>query len=379
VGKKIAISAVFFFVAGFTAAALGATTAVEVIEMGVTEIGVTKIGVTKIEGTAPETAGESDRPALPPALPDPDSAAPENGDTVDLNTDMNTDVNTVSGDWIVESEDWAPDPDNAIDELMQNLLKSSPRFFDEKAYGLEGSYAVLGVENGNLQVGGGVDRVRLLALRKEDGIYDRALLLEIAPLEKEPFLIRLSEDIKGFDSKIELKSFVSTRKSEILLSVKSVNDEIGRLLIIEVREGQGHVIYDSRTAKIPTIKGKFFDNYRAEVFVQETGARALIDLSSRKERYNRRLIYHESTGTLRNPVTVWEDRHSLLQPVDVDGDGLYELRGVADLVGVTRSDRIAYVEFTLQYVEGAWHVLDSWVVPVEDLTNLPIPRRINLR
>jgi hypothetical protein len=150
-------------------------------------------------------------------------------------------------------------------------------------------------------------------------------------------------------------------------------------LIIEVRDGQGQVIYDSQTTKVPTIKGKFFDNYRAEVFVQETGARALIDLSSRKANYDRRLVYHEGTGALRSSVTVWEDRHSSLQPVDVDGDGLFELKGVIDLVGVTRADRIAYVEFTLQYAEGAWHVLDSWVVPVEDLANLPIPQRINFR
>jgi hypothetical protein len=279
----------------------------------------------------------------------------------------------------VESEDWAPDPDNAIDELMKTLLQSSPKFFDEKTYGLEGNYAVLGVENGNLEADDRLDRVRLLALRKEDGIYDRALLLEIAPPEEEPFLIHFSDDVKGFDSKIELKNFVSPRKSEILLSVKGVNDEIGRLLVVEVREKQGRVIYDSRTVAIPTIKGKFYDNYRAEVFVQETGARALIDLSSRKANYDRRRVYHESTGSLRNPITIWEDRHSELQPVDVDGDGLHELKGVIDLVGVTRADRIAYVEFTLQYDGNAWHVLESWVVPVEDLANLPIPRRINLR
>ena len=326
-GKKIAIAAVFFFVVVLATAALGAT----------------------------DAAKDGTEPFLP------------------------TSENLVSGDRSAEPEDWAPDPDNAIDELMQTLLKSNPKFFDEKPYGLEGNYAVLGMENGNLEADGQIDRVRLLALRKEDGIYDRALLLEVAPLEEEPFLIRLSEDVKGFESKIELKNFVSPRKSEILLSVKGVDDGIGRLLIIEVRDGQGQVIYDSRTTKVPTIKGKFFDNYRAEVFVQETGSRALIDLSPRKANYDRRRVYHESTGTLRSPVTVWEDRHSLLRPEDVDGDGLYELKGVIDLVGVTRADRIAYVEFTLQYADGAWHVLDSWVVPVEDLANLPIPQRINFR
>jgi hypothetical protein len=53
------------------------------------------------------------------------------------------------------------------------------------------------------------------------------------------------------------------------------------------------------------------------------------------------------------------------------------MRGVIDLVGVGRSDYIAYVEFTLQYFDGAWRVLDTWIAPAEDLANLPFPRRID--
>ncbi|MDR1977536.1 MAG: hypothetical protein LBQ42_02260 [Synergistaceae bacterium] len=368
--KKIALFAVFFFVAG--------------LAQGATALGATAQGATALEATsvAPiSAASTSTAPVAPESLPSdetfPETTSETSEPAESVEPEPVESIESVESINSVESEDWAPDPDNAIDELMQTLLRSSPKFFDEKAHGLEGNYAVLGVENGNLEKEDRIDRVRLLALRKEDGIYDRALLLEVEPMGDPPFLIRLSEDVKGFDSTIQLKNFASPDKSEILLSVKGVDDTIGRLLVIQVREGEGRVIYDSQTTKLPTIKGRFFNNYRAEIVVQETGARALIDLSSRKANYDRRLVYNESSGTLRTPITVWEDRHSSLQPVDVDGDGVYELKGVIDLVGVTRADRIAYVEFTLQYANGSWWVMDSWVVPVEDLANLPIPRRIN--
>jgi hypothetical protein len=242
---------------------------------------------------------------------------------------------------------------------------------------LEGNYVVLREEIGNIEVGGRICRIRLMALRKDDGIYDRSLVLEVSAPDEEPFLIPLPEDLKGFESSFEMKNFVSAYKSEILLFVKDVNEEMRRLLIIELQGKEGKILFDSKLTDIPTIAGRFFDDFRAEIFVRETGDRALIDLSSRKEAYETRFIYHKDFGTLRSPVRVWKNRHSVLQPVDVDGDGIYEMRGVVDLVGVGRSDHIAYVEFTLQYVDAEWRVIDTWIAPAEDLANLPLPRRIN--
>ncbi|MDR1378641.1 MAG: hypothetical protein LBJ36_06265 [Synergistaceae bacterium] len=282
----------------------------------------------------------------------------------------------ISKDWSFD-EDWSFDKENPIDGLVRSVLRASPNFFDSASHGLEGNYVVLREESGNIEAGGKICRVRLIALRKNDGLYDRSLVLEVSAPDEEPFLIPLPEDLKGFKSTFEMKNFVSAYKSEILLFVKDVNDEMRRLLIIELQGKEGKILFDSKLTNIPTIMGRFSDGFRAEIFVRETGDRALIDLSSRKEVYETRLIYIKDFGTLRSPVTVWKDRYSVLQPVDVDGDGIYEIRGVVDLVGVGRSDHVAYVEFTLRYIGVEWRILDIWISPAEDLANLPMPRRIN--
>jgi hypothetical protein len=279
-----------------------------------------------------------------------------------------------------ESEEWEPgdevsaDIDNELDALVRRVVQG--KFFDAASYGLEGNFVVVQEESGKLEPNGFVDRIRLIAQRKDDGIYDRELLFEITRPGSDPFLIRLPKDVKGFESRFTLGSFISAPKSEILLSVKGGRGA-ERFLIIEVRDKKGNVFYDSQTSKIPTVLGKFFNQYRAEILVRETGTRALIDLSPRKAAYDKKMVYHEATGTLRSPITIWRAGTAELQPIDSDGDGVQELKQVIELSGVGRADRVAYVESTLKYINEQWEVLESWIVPDEELANLPFPRRVN--
>ena len=192
-----------------------------------------------------------------------------------------------------EAEEWAPDSDNAIDELMTSLTKA--RSFDGEAYGLKGNYAVLQMVDGKLETNGGIDHVRLIAFRKEDGVYNRSLLLEVTPSEEKPYLIPLPRDAKGLDARIELKNFISADKFEILLTLHG-DPRARRFFVIEAGGRQGRILYDSQTTKLPSIEGKFHDKYRAEIWAKETSTRALIDLSPRKTFYIGKLVYHESTG-----------------------------------------------------------------------------------
>ncbi|MDR3231763.1 MAG: hypothetical protein LBT65_10005 [Synergistaceae bacterium] len=271
--------------------------------------------------------------------------------------------------------------ENAIDELMKALLNPTLPVFDGKPYGLEGRYFIVQEIGGSLR-SGEIDRIRLVALRKAGGLYDRGLLIEIAPPDGSPFLIRLPDDLRGYESKIELRSFTAADRSEIVLTVRTGSDEgVGRLFIIDGREKQ--ILYDSKNTKLPVMRGRFFNGYRAEIIATgndagESSAHVLIDLASRKDLYDRRRIYNDNSGRLRSSINIRGVGHLTLQPTDIDNDGIQELKGVADLRGAGRSDRIAYLEFTLKYHEGKWRLLDCWIAPVEDLRLMPLPRRVRM-
>jgi len=274
----------------------------------------------------------------------------------------------------VSADEYPHEGGDALNELMKTLIKI--KTFDKEAHGLEGNYEVVGETRGRLEEEGGVDRIRLAALRHEDGAYDRNLVLEITPPEEEPFIIPLADDVRGFQSSVSVKNFMSRRKSEIVLKVNSGKWGV-RYLIIAVADKRGEVIFDTQTTKLPTVVGKFFNNYRAEIIVQETDERAMIDLSPRKDAYDKRMIYIDGSGVLRSNVTVWVDSYSRFEPIDVDHDGIFEIKQIVDLNGVGRGDRIAYVDATLKYVSGKWIVLESWIAPAEDLNKMPLPKRIN--
>ena len=298
-----------------------------------------------------------------------DSASPVSGD---LFADF---LPETSPDMLASSDEYPHEGGDALNELMRSLTKM--KTFDQTSYGLIGNYEIVEETRGRLEEDGGVDRIRLVSLRQEDGVYDRKLILEVTPYEADAFIIPLSDDIRGFESSISVRNFTSRRKSEILLSLNS--GKWGeRFLVVAVADRQGEVIFDTQTTKLPTVIGKFFDDYRVEIIVQETGERAMIDLSPRKAAYNQRHVYNE-TGTLRSNVNVWVDRYSLFEPVDVDYDGIFEIRQVIDLSGLGRADRVAYVEAILKYSFGQWVVIETWIAPAEDLNRIPLPKRISLR
>jgi hypothetical protein len=279
----------------------------------------------------------------------------------------------VSPDLWVSSDEYPHEGGDALNELMKSLVKM--KSFDQESHGLEGNYEIVGETRGRLQEDGGVDRIRLAANRLEDGAFDRRLVLEVTPYEEEPFIIPLSDDVRGFQSSISVKNFTSRRKSEIVLSVNS--GKWGeRFLIVAVADRQGEVIFDTQSTKIPTVIGRFFNNYRAEIIVQETGERAIIDLSPRKAAYERRFVYNDN-GSLRSEINVWVDRYSQFEPDDVDYDGIFEIKQIMDLSGAGRADHIAYVEAVLKFERGRWGVLETWVAPSEDLNKIPTPVRIN--
>ncbi|MCL2010784.1 MAG: hypothetical protein FWG71_09630 [Synergistaceae bacterium] len=279
----------------------------------------------------------------------------------------------VSPDLWVSADEYPHEGGDALNELMRSLIKG--RTFDKDLYGVEGNYEIIGEAGGRLEKGGEIKRIRLIALRHEAGAYDRGLLLEIIPPEGDSFVIPLPDDVRGIQSSISVKNFISRDKSEILLTVYS--GRWGeRFLIIAAAGRDGEIIMDTRTTRIPAVVGRFFNDYRAEIIVRETGERAMIDLSPRKAVYNRRLVYNEG-GSLRSGVRVWVDRFSKFEPVDVDGDGVFEIRQIIDLSGSGRADRIAYVEATLKYAGSGWKVIDSWIAPARDLNKIPLPRRIN--
>ena len=252
----------------------------------------------------------------------------------------------------------------------------APRAFDAKAYGMEGEYLVLQEAEGNLQRDKSSE-IRLIAERDKDSVFDKALWLEVRPKGGKAFLVPLKE-IAGFDAEIELKNFTSPWRSDIFLSMQTGGSGgLGNYYVIEITdEGKPVFHFNSESTQLPAVKGEFLDDYRGDVVVRETDkeTQAFVNLTSRKEQYDKGGVYDPKSKKLKAPVEIWGGGYSQLIPMDADNDGIDELRGVLELSGVDHTDRIASIVYTLKYRDGKWDVVNSRIVPAEGLLLMPTPR-----
>lgn len=100
-----------------------------------------------------------------------------------------------------------------------------------------------------------------------------------------------------------------------------------------------------------TISGSYQDGYKVRLTVKEANQTVVLDLSDRKDIYEKDGVY--KNGKLQQPVEVMPNAFSVLKPVERP-DGTCELNGVQRVSGVYNADTIAYVESTWKWENNGW-------------------------
>lgn len=103
----------------------------------------------------------------------------------------------------------------------------------------------------------------------------------------------------------------------------------------------------------------YLDHYKVQVVSAATGQTFLIDISGRGNDYLSQI--YNSDGTLKNPVEGWADGVSGFYPVDIDRNGVYEIRAYQQLSGLYHADSLGYVVNTLQWDGNQFAILQQWV------------------
>ncbi|MCD6308231.1 MAG: hypothetical protein J7M24_04460 [Candidatus Latescibacteria bacterium] len=124
------------------------------------------------------------------------------------------------------------------------------------------------------------------------------------------------------------------------------------------------ILFTTARPAIPRYKGAFEPNWKARLTVIETGESSVIDLSGRKEWYRETGVYDDS-GRLLKEVELWGGGYGWIEPVDIDGDGVFELKGIQTAKGVANVDNIAHIESILRWDGGEWEIVTVTITPVE--------------
>jgi hypothetical protein len=100
-----------------------------------------------------------------------------------------------------------------------------------------------------------------------------------------------------------------------------------------------------------SFSGRLLDGFQAELVNSDTGRKTRVDITDSKSRYIENGVY-STEGKLLKSITPKALPNSSIEPIDLNHDGTYELKGVQKIVGTSSADVVAQVYSYWQYASS---------------------------
>ncbi|HML31651.1 MULTISPECIES: hypothetical protein [Sporomusa] len=123
--------------------------------------------------------------------------------------------------------------------------------------------------------------------------------------------------------------------------------------IISFSGGEPKELFGSKENFATNITGKFVDGWKVALANNTDGTTVIVGVAERREDYLQLGIYDEE-GKVQKETQTMTAPFVKLEPVDIDHDGVYELKGSQSLSGAYRADRLAEVETMFKYTGTNW-------------------------
>jgi hypothetical protein len=213
-----------------------------------------------------------------------------------------------------------------------------------------------------------------------DGIPDHVYLTAVKSEEpSSPFVKRITLNIRdgatkkgyvvplddngnaGYNPTLFLGDFTGDGVQDILISIDSggsgafTYDYIYSFVHHQARKLFDFNRYNEQNQYTVT----YMDQYKVKVDSPATGQTYLIDISNRGGDYLSQI--YNTDGTLKKPVQGWGDGVSGFDPVDIDRDGVYEIRAYQQISGLYHADSLGYVTNTLHWDGSKFAILQQWL------------------
>lgn len=160
-------------------------------------------------------------------------------------------------------------------------------------------------------------------------------------------------NVGGYNSTLFIGDFSGDKVKDVLATIPTG----GSGGIVEHRivtfVGEPKIIFGAEENKGIAATGRFVDGFRFELTDKTTKRSALVDLANKKDTYIKAKIYDPS-GTLLRPQNGSVNSLGALNPVDIENDGIYELRGQQRVTGIANADTVAYLYSIWKYENQKW-------------------------
>ena len=238
---------------------------------------------------------------------------------------------------------------------------------DKLEHNLEGNISILQIENSNIFGNKQKQQIFLLGqpINKNSSFMKNIYILIKEGTEKG-YLIDLPTNTgDNYEVRMELKDLTGDRIPEILITSNSSGS--GGYVDFNVFSAKNRgkkLIFNSKINSIK-ITGKFIDNYRAEITDSSSNKSHLVNIFRRRALYLKHEIYNKKCKLIK-PVAIHGSAYNLIYPLDIDNDGIFELKGVIPIKGIANYDTIADYEIIWKWTDGNWKKIKSKIVSYRD-------------
>jgi hypothetical protein len=161
----------------------------------------------------------------------------------------------------------------------------------------------------------------------------------------------------GYDGTVKIGDFDGNHINDVAISLQ--NGGSGGTVNSSVVSFDGanpkYILKDGEGHELVKIKGKYIDDFKAEIEFLNIKKTIVLDLSAKKDQYIESEIY-DKDGKLLKEVEPWTDGLKTFNLVDLNGDETLEVMTSTSICGDSHVDRISRVDLTMQYLDGKWDI-----------------------
>lgn len=215
-----------------------------------------------------------------------------------------------------------------------------------------------------------------------DSIIDNILLIGY---KKEGVLSHTSEEVKvviqdgkggkfnmysigqidnGLGGRIFIGDFNGDRLPDILSILHTGNSgEVSVYSLISIDKNKSKPLFNQESfSKGLNFDVTFVDEFKVSIFSKELSKFFMLDVKKKKYSYVDCGIYHEN-GDLKESTKGQCSSFEELTPVDIDKDGIYELKGMQRISGFSKNDTLGFVKSVWKFNKDELELETIEIIP----------------
>ncbi|HWR45451.1 hypothetical protein [Sporomusa sp.] len=219
---------------------------------------------------------------------------------------------------------------------------------------LPGGYQIFDMQEGDVTGDGTHDRVYLIGHKpSEASNYADSIRLIVENGADQTRTEMALEKMGGYEAQLFLGDFTGDHVADALVTAASGGSGGWYDNKVVTFTQEAPIIFSHKENSGNSVSGQFIDGYKVEIYNAAGGSAVTLDVGERKADYTRLGLYDKS-GVLKKQTKIMVTPFGKLEPVDVNNDGIYELKGQQRISGAYNADGLANVETVLSYTGNDW-------------------------